>query len=99
MHLRVDRADTASEGRLVPALSGSGYGNNGDNCKNYVEIQCELAETARFELAEGFAPLDGLANRWFQPLTHVSSRAIAGRRIARVWEGINRPVIFRYQEF
>jgi hypothetical protein len=33
----------------------------------------KVAETARFELAVRFAPYDGLANRWFQPLTHVSA--------------------------
>jgi hypothetical protein len=32
-----------------------------------------MAETARFELAVRFTPYDGLANRWFQPLTHVSA--------------------------
>jgi hypothetical protein len=31
-----------------------------------------LAERARFELAVEFYPYDGLANRWFQPLTHLS---------------------------
>ncbi len=31
-----------------------------------------LAETARFELAVAVTRHDGLANRWFQPLTHVS---------------------------
>jgi hypothetical protein len=32
----------------------------------------KLAETERFELSVRFTPYDGLANRWFQPLTHVS---------------------------
>jgi hypothetical protein len=31
-----------------------------------------MAETARFELAVAVTRHDGLANRWFQPLTHVS---------------------------
>jgi hypothetical protein len=31
-----------------------------------------LAETERFELSVQMYPYDGLANRWFQPLTHVS---------------------------
>ena len=31
-----------------------------------------FAERARFELAVEFNPYDGLANRWFQPLTHLS---------------------------
>ena len=30
------------------------------------------AETERFELSVQMYPYDGLANRWFQPLTHVS---------------------------
>jgi hypothetical protein len=32
-----------------------------------------VAETARFELAVAVTRHDGLANRWFQPLTHVST--------------------------
>ena|GEM_PF-3120415 len=41
------------------------------------ETACKtgLAETARFELAVAVTRYDGLANRWFQPLTHVSSEA------------------------
>ena len=31
-----------------------------------------FAERARFELAVEFNPYGGLANRWFQPLTHLS---------------------------
>ena len=31
-----------------------------------------IAERTRFELVEGIAPFVGLANRWFQPLTHLS---------------------------
>ena len=38
-----------------------------------------LAETARFELAVAVTRYDGLANRWFQPLTHVSRCAWLGR--------------------
>jgi hypothetical protein len=34
------------------------------------------AERARFELAVEFNPYDGLANRWFQPLTHLSKAEI-----------------------
>jgi hypothetical protein len=30
------------------------------------------AERARFELAVAVSHYDGLANRWFQPLTHLS---------------------------
>ena len=37
-----------------------------------------LAETERFELSVRHSSYDGLANRWFQPLTHVSS-ALAER--------------------
>ena len=38
-------------------------------------FQYGMAETARFELAVAVTRYDGLANRWFQPLTHVSSEA------------------------
>lgn len=30
------------------------------------------AERTRFELVDRIAPIVGLANRWFQPLTHLS---------------------------
>ncbi len=36
-----------------------------------------LAETERFELSVQMYPYDGLANRWFQPLTHVSGSSAA----------------------
>ena len=42
-----------------------------------------LAETERFELSVLMYPYDGLANRWFQPLTHVSGSQRRGRAIAR----------------
>jgi hypothetical protein len=38
----------------------------------------KLAETARFELAVAITRHDGLANRWFQPLTHVSGLVASG---------------------
>jgi hypothetical protein len=38
-----------------------------------------MAETARFELAVPITRYDGLANRWFQPLTHVSGLVASGR--------------------
>ena len=43
-------------------------------------VNCEdcLAETERFELSVPFNGYDALAKRWFQPLTHVSTR---------VWQG------------
>ncbi len=31
-----------------------------------------FAERTRFELVDRIAPVVGLANRWFQPLTHLS---------------------------
>ena len=34
----------------------------------------ELAETEGFEPSVAHLGYDGLANRWFQPLTHVSAR-------------------------
>ena len=43
-----------------------------------------LAETERFELSVPSYQYDGLANRWFQPLTHVSGPQQRGRAIARV---------------
>ena len=42
-----------------------------------------LAETERFELSVQMYPYDGLANRWFQPLTHVSGSQRRGGAIAR----------------
>ena len=33
---------------------------------------CRVAERTRFELVDRIAPVVGLANRWFQPLTHLS---------------------------
>jgi hypothetical protein len=43
-----------------------------------------LAETERFELSVQMYPYDGLANRWFQPLTHVSGSQRRGRPITGV---------------
>ena len=42
-----------------------------------------VAETERFELSVPSYQYDGLANRWFQPLTHVSGSLRRGRAIAR----------------
>ena len=36
-----------------------------------------MAETEGFEPSVQMYPYDGLANRWFQPLTHVSGIAAA----------------------
>ena len=36
------------------------------------------AERTRFELVVQFDPYVGLANRWFQPLTHLSSHPYSG---------------------
>ena len=41
-----------------------------------------LAETERFELSVQMYPYDGLANRWFQPLTHVSGSQRCRRPIS-----------------
>lgn len=38
-------------------------------CKSFV---CPFAERTRFELVVQNNPYVGLANRWFQPLTHLS---------------------------
>ena len=44
-----------------------------------------LAETPGFEPGEPHSGLDGLANRWFQPLTHVSARIVC--RVGGQWLG------------
>ena len=46
-------------------------------------ITIALAETEGFEPSVQMYPYDGLANRWFQPLTHVSRSQRRGRAIAR----------------
>ena len=46
-------------------------------------MEWQLAETEGFEPSVPFAQYDGLANRWFQPLTHVSACASSARRLAR----------------
>ncbi len=48
-----------------------------------------LAETEGFEPSVPNYQYDGLANRWFQPLTHVSVPMAAGGRIARRYGGCN----------
>jgi hypothetical protein len=48
-----------------------------------------LAETEGFEPSVPNYQYDGLANRWFQPLTHVSIPMAAGGRIARRYGGCN----------
>ena len=48
-----------------------------------------LAETEGFEPSVPNYQYDGLANRWFQPLTHVSVPMAAGGRIARRSGGCN----------
>lgn len=45
----------------------------------------KLAETPGFEPGEPHSGLDGLANRWFQPLTHVSARIAC--RLGGQWLG------------
>ena len=45
-----------------------------------------LAETPGFEPGEPHSGLDGLANRWFQPLTHVSGSQRRGRAITVPFE-------------
>ena len=47
----------------------------------------QVAETERFELSVQMYPYDGLANRWFQPLTHVSGSQQRARPIARAGRG------------
>jgi len=38
-------------------------------------VLSRFAERERFELSVMLAQYDGLANRWFQPLTHLSGSA------------------------
>ena len=39
-----------------------------------------IAERTRFELVVRYNPYAGLANRWFQPLTHLSNPSQTGRQ-------------------
>ncbi len=48
----------------------------------------KVAETERFELSVPFNGYDALAKRWFQPLTHVSTRVWQGPAYS---EGVARP--------
>lgn len=38
-----------------------------------------MAETEGFEPSVPYSQYDGLANRWFQPLTHVSKHGLNAR--------------------
>ena len=60
--LKVDRLGSVGGPRIARA----------PNSRNLWGSAGMLAETARFELAVAVTRHDGLANRWFQPLTHVS---------------------------
>ena len=54
------------------------YINKDFKKKPYLQIVNTVfvfAEGERFELSVQFDPYDGLANRWFQPLTHPSECA------------------------
>jgi hypothetical protein len=48
-----------------------------------VIFQSVVAETEGFEPSVRMYPYDGLANRWFQPLTHVSGSQQCAGPIAR----------------
>ena len=63
----------ASKGILLRDLRG------GNPAK--LEERSRMAETEGFEPSVGSYPYGGLANRWFQPLTHVSGKAFRPRRI------------------
>ena len=39
----------------------------------------DMAETEGFEPSVPYSQYDGLANRWFQPLTHVSKHGLNAR--------------------
>ena len=45
------------------------------NLQGFKLLFGDLAERTRFELVVRVAPYVGLANRWFQPLTHLSGHA------------------------
>ena len=57
------------------------------SCGLWVYMRCHgndrVAETEGFEPSVQMYPYDGLANRWFQPLTHVSGSQQRGHAIAR----------------
>jgi hypothetical protein len=59
-----------------------------------------LAETEGFEPSVQMYPYDGLANRWFQPLTHVSGSQRRGRGYSEGVPGRQGAVaaIFRWGE-
>ncbi len=44
-----------------------------------IEIHEKVAETEGFEPSVPYSQYDGLANRWFQPLTHVSKHGLNTR--------------------
>ena len=46
--------------------------------------QASVAERTRFELVDRIAPVVGLANRWFQPLTHLSL-ALCACKVSAFW--------------
>ncbi len=56
----------------------------------YIKSLASMAETEGFEPSVPYSQYDGLANRWFQPLTHVSrlrqpEGAIAGGIMGGKW--------------
>jgi hypothetical protein len=60
---------TDSQGQKVPEISGF-IGAIG---RLRIAGINKLAETEGFEPSVPYSQYDGLANRWFQPLTHVSA--------------------------
>jgi hypothetical protein len=60
--------------------------NIGFKRRSRMEENNELAETEGFEPSVPNSQHGGLANRWFQPLTHVSTlaRATKARRLSRI---------------
>ncbi len=73
---------TPSQQRFVQSGEvQKGRSTNGSTTKMrkiMAETLAQLAETEGFEPSVRFTPYDGLANRWFQPLTHVSALWLAG---------------------
>jgi hypothetical protein len=85
----LNRAQRLSNPRMAKALARQ---KSSSKLVMYGAETHILAETGGFEPPVRFAPYDGLANRWFQPLTHVSA-LVAQRAIASIYRGINHRIL------
>ena len=57
----------------MPAVSMPGAALRADSLESFNIKELAVAEGAGFEPAVHLSTYDGLANRWFQPLTHPSA--------------------------